>query len=182
MIKFLAPILLFLAAVGLFFGFIDPRYQALQAQKVLLARNQAVLANSRQISDLREKLRERYNSVDPKDIENLKKMLPDGVDNVRLILDLNSLASRHGMSIRNVKVGGDSDAGTTKVAAVSQASGTVGSIQLSFSVTAPYSDFVAYLQDIENSLRIVDITSLSVKAAKQDSYDYDITLKTYWLR
>ncbi len=184
------PIVLIVAAIGLFIGFINPQYQTLLANRQVLAANNSALTNSRQITDVREKLRAKYTAVNPDDIARLQKMLPDSVDNVRLILDLDNMATARGMALRNVKVG-DSTA-AAKAPAATAAGGKPalgpdtnpwGSIQLSFTVSGTYDNFVSYLQDIEHSLRIVDVSALSVKATASGSvYDYDITLRTYWLK
>ena len=190
MFKLLTPIILFAATLGLFFGFLSPQYQALLAKSSDLAQKNSALTNSRMIGDVREALRQKYNAISPDDAAKLKKMLPDAVDNVRLILDLDSMAATHGMGIRNVKVGNStgsasSDAsGTAAPASGSQDGNAWGSMQLSFSVSGTYPNFIAFLRDIETSLRIVDVTALGVSTAsgKDGFYDYDITLRTYWLR
>ena len=188
MFKFLTPIILFAATLGLFFGFLSPQYQALLAKSSDLAQKNSALTNSRMIGDVREALRQKYNAISPDDAAKLKKMLPDAVDNVRLILDLDSMASTHGMGIRNVKVGsggsGTQASGSSGTAAPAQDGNAWGSMQLSFSVSGTYPNFIAFLRDIETSLRIVDVTSLGVSTAagKSGYYDYDITLRTYWLR
>lgn len=186
MMKFLTPLILAVATLGLFFGFLSPQYQILLAKSSDLAAKNAALANSRQIGDVREALRNKYNAISPDDVARLKKMVPDAVDNVRLILDLDSMAASHGMGIRNVKVGqtgGAQSAASTPTA--SQDSNPWGSIQISFSVSGTYQNFIAFLRDIETSLRIVDVVSLGVttsNGSKTGYYDYDITLRTYWLR
>jgi hypothetical protein len=59
----------------------------------------------------------------------------------------------------------------------------VGSVELTFNVSASYEDFLALLADLEHSLRIVDIESISFDAATEgDINEYTITIRTYWLR
>ena len=186
--KFLTPIILAVATLGLFFGFLSPQYEILNSKSADLAAKNAALDNSRMIGDVREALRNKYNAITPDDAAKLKKMVPDSVDNVRLILDLDSMASTHGMGIRNVKVGtaaASTAANAIAAAGKSDTGEPWGSIQISFSVSGTYQNFIAFLRDIETSLRIVDVVALGVSTSSSQQsgyYDYDITLRTYWLR
>jgi hypothetical protein len=38
------------------------------------------------------------------------------------------------------------------------------------------------LKDLENSLRLVDVTDITVSSSENDFYNYSLTLNTYWLR
>ena len=53
---------------------------------------------------------------------------------------------------------------------------------MSFKVSAPYENFVKFMKDLEQSLRIVDVTALSFKANANNIYDYSVSIKTYWLK
>jgi len=49
-------------------------------------------------------------------------------------------------------------------------------------VTGPYSSFKGFLVDLEQSLRLSDVTALNFRAAGFDFDQYNMTLRTYWLR
>jgi Tfp pilus assembly protein PilO len=55
-------------------------------------------------------------------------------------------------------------------------------VTISFSFTASYQNFLAFLQDIQSSLRILDITHLTVTTNPTGTYTYSIQLTTYWLK
>jgi hypothetical protein len=56
-------------------------------------------------------------------------------------------------------------------------------VTVSFSVSAPYQQFIDLLRDLEANLRIMDVTHLTVTAGTvPGSYDFGVELKTYWLR
>ena len=59
---------------------------------------------------------------------------------------------------------------------------TIGSVTLGFSVTTRYQTFKDFLHSLENSLRLADVTNISIKNTSGDFYDFDVTIKTYWLR
>lgn len=55
-------------------------------------------------------------------------------------------------------------------------------VTLSFEVSASYNQFLELLKAIESSLRILDITKISVTTNDTNIYDYKVEVKTYWLK
>jgi hypothetical protein len=56
-------------------------------------------------------------------------------------------------------------------------------VTLGFSVNGSYGVFQSFLVDLAQSLRVVDITSVTVGAGdRPGSYQYNIEVKTYWLK
>src|SRR4051812_25574662 len=104
MMKFITPIVLILASVGIFFWFIDPQFKALDAKRAELAEYTEALSKSKRLRDIRDSLDTKYKSITDSDLSRISKALPDSVDNVRLILDIDSIANRHGMKIQNIKL------------------------------------------------------------------------------
>lgn len=174
---FLPVILVFLSA-GVFVGFTDKRYQAVK----VLQSEQAKLLESRDALDLLAKqieaLLEQEKGIEQGDLARLRELLPDAVDNIRLILDIDQVAAKHGLVIKNVKVGdisGSTNPSSTDVA-------KVGSVTISFSVSATYDIFRSFVNDLEKSLRLVDISSIALKTSDKGVYEYNLTLRTYWLK
>ncbi len=179
--KTLTPIILLLASIAIFMFVIDPKYQEIQAKRTKLAQYEEALGKSKDLTNRRIELSAKYKAITDDDRVRLSKMLPNAVDNVRLILDINSIANRHGMTIRNTKI----DQGPTldeKNNPLIVDERKYGSIGLGFSVTSSYNDFINFLSDLEHSLRITDIVSLSLRTQKVGTYDFTVDLKTYWLK
>jgi Tfp pilus assembly protein PilO len=84
--------------------------------------------------------------------------------------------------VSNVALGevSKSSAAATSLA-VGPSSDPVGSVSLGFSVTASYEDFLAFLQDLEHSLRILDVEKLAFTGEQGGKYTFDFTIRTYWL-
>jgi Tfp pilus assembly protein PilO len=60
---------------------------------------------------------------------------------------------------------------------------------LQFTTQTTYANFVAFMKELEASLRIVDITSLTIQPVPNSSsanveplYRFTIAVKTYWLK
>ena len=137
-----------------------------------------VLNNGRQLIQVRD---QRKNDLIrfPEDIRGrLEKMVPDHIDNVRLIIDLIALAKRYGIELHNPQI----VAPGTKTAATGPNVNRYDSVQLNFSITASYDVFQKFLEDMERSLRLTDVVSVGFTAGDKDTYDYTITIRTYWLK
>ncbi len=114
--------------------------------------------------------------------DRLEEILPDNVDNIHLIIDINNIAARHGLSLKNVQLGSVSDAASSRTASAVGASGdAIGSVSLGFTLSASYDDFLSFLQDLEHSLRVVDVEQIKFGASDTGLSDYTLSIRTYWL-
>lgn len=178
--KLLLPILFVAIAVGLFFGFVDPTYQRIQVLQEEETQFEQALSRSKELQQVRDQLLSRYNVIPQSDITRLEKLLPDNVDNVRLILDLDSIAARYGMRIRNVQL----NTGETRASRgqIGEGDADFQSVVMQFSVSGPYDTVRSFLEDLERSLRLVDITGVSFSSNESGVYDFAVSIKTYWLK
>ena len=177
--KAIAPIIFIILSISIFVFFTNPRYQAMQ---ILVAeQRQLVEANdkARALRAERDRLTTDRKKIRVDDENRLLKMLPNSVENVGLVIDIDNIAKLYGMTIRNTKV---SEIGSRANAASGPDSKKYGSIALSFTVTSDYNTFISFLRDLESSLRLVDVTALSFSTARDGRYDFNITLQTYWLK
>ncbi len=180
----LLPLILVIAAVGLFAGYVNPTYQATKTIAAQVDSYNQALTTSKQLRAQRDTLLSKRATFSTDDVQKLERMLPDNVDNIRLIIDINNIAARHSLTLKNVSLGTVSSASTARSAVAVGASGDpVGSVELGFTTSASYANFAAFLTDLEHSLRLVDIEKLNFKVAdpKIDINDYTFTIRTYWL-
>jgi len=169
------------------FAYTKPSYANTGLIKAQIAQYEEALQKAAELDALKAELMAKRNSFSQADIDRLQLMLPDHADNISLILELDSLASRYGMALENVDVTTDSGAQGGGNASAGEAIGAIPSystITLHFSTFGTYDHFRSLIQDIEKSLRLVDLESLSIKPDAQikNTYTYDITIKTYWLK
>jgi Tfp pilus assembly protein PilO len=176
-------------AGGAFFAYTKPAYDGIQATQAQIAEYDSALSKAAELQSLKQSLLSRYNAFDPTALDRLQKMLPDHVDNIALILDLDSIASRYGLALQNVDIAtaGTNTASQTAVGAIGSANQAYDSLTLTFSTSGTYDSFQKFMTDLENSLRIVDLSSLVISRASGSSgnapvYTYNISLRTYWLK
>ena len=108
--KLLLPLISLVAAAGIFFG---PTRSALNATTPLTEQRTSLeeaLVSAQKIQTVRETLQERYNSFSSSDLARLSKMVPSHVDNVRLVIDINAMASAYGMNLKDIEIGQTVDA------------------------------------------------------------------------
>ena len=198
--KSLTPLILILISVALFFFLIDPEYKDVQELQAQVEANNETLKIARDLSVKREELRSKFNNISQEERAELEKLLPDTVDNVRLIIDINNIAEQFGIVIRNININADEDTATAAGTVGAQGStfegvieessvkyvdkSKIGVITFSFSVSAKYEVFLEFLRELEESLRIVDIRNIQISrgSAEGSIYDYNVTMDTYWLK
>ncbi|MEN9614037.1 MAG: hypothetical protein RLZZ347_344 [Candidatus Parcubacteria bacterium] len=176
--------MLILASLGAFFGYINPKYETIKDLESQKASRDEALTKSRQLQALRDDLLKRLNTFPTNDLARLEKMLPDNIDNVRLIIDISALAAQRGVVVKNVKnISAASIAADAKNDTTLDKNNKYGSVVLDMTVSATYDNFIAFLKDLEKSLRLVDVVSLGFSASDSGNmYDFNIGIKTYWLK
>lgn len=190
MVKITLSVLGLAIAGGVFFVYTQPTYDNLRKLEGEINGFNQALEKAAELQQLKQSLLSRYNAFSPEDLDRVHKLLPDHVDNVRLVLDLDSLAARHGMALQNVVVSNPvSESGRSGVVgAIGAGQQKYDSLTLKFSTQGTYENFTSFLQDLESSLRIVDLISISINQLtapelKGDpTYKYDIVIRTYWLK
>lgn len=192
MFRFIIPILLLSVSAGTFLLYIDPAYSDIKSLRSDSASYDEALNNSKILQSIRGELSDKYKNFSAIDLDRLKKLLPDNVDNIRLILQIQRIASPYGMTLKNVKFDvaqapTQTQAGfVTAGAAASAPKKDYEGFDLEFSTEGSYANFTAFLQDLEKSLRIVDVNSISFTSSAatpgSDVYKYDFKIKTYWFK
>lgn len=183
--KILSQIFFIGVAIAIFVFYINPLYATIQQKQVDFQKLSDANGKAMELRVKREQLTTDRKKIDDVQLANLDKFLPDGVENVRLIIDIQHIASMVlAQDIKGAKVIGSAKAGTTGngVASVGPDNKKYGTIALNFSVTTTYDQFIVFLQSLEDNLRLVDVSDISFSAADGDNYDFNVTLQTYWLK
>lgn len=174
-------IILLLLSVGLFYTFTNSQYKDVKELQTLANQYQDVLQNASAIVELRDRLLISYETFPKAEIDRLNKVLPDNIDNVRLALDLDGMASLYGISIENIQTATDGSK-DGDLAVLPEYAGAYDKATVSFSFVSNYDNFINLLADLEKNLRIMDIKSVSFETSDSGLYDYEVSVNTYWLR
>ena len=177
--KILFPLIALLVAVGVFFGYTSPAYQEVKKLKATEAQYDDALARSRDLIALRDRLQETFKAIPPDDLAALTKLLPDHIDNIRLLLDLTKMAEQYGMRLSGANLGAPPAGGQS----LSASGKRYDSVTVGFSVAASYETFKQFLHDLESSLRLLDVVGLSFTPSAQGNlYEFTLNVRTYWLK
>jgi len=208
MTRFIIPIILIAISITVFFTFSNPFFKDIKELNVKVDSYNQALDNSQALEKERDKLTLKENSFDPVDLAKLRRLLPESIDNIRLILEIEQIALPYGMVLKDVKYDTKSEETTEETGFIQGGAKTqttskdYGVWDLAFSTTGTYSNFINFTRDLENNLRIVDISSIqfssdtgsgssrtsssssssSSPTPSSQSYKYDFKIKTYWLK
>lgn len=182
----LLPVLALLISATAFFAYVNPSWTGSIAEtKARIADNNQALDAARDYTMRQNELATAKNAIEPESLSRLSAFLPDSVDNVGIILDLNALATRSGLSLANIDVSKESIADGDSSADQSLQSSKmnpVGSIDLSLSASGTYAALQVFLSGIERSVRLLDVREITVKGSDTGIYEYKMILRIYWLR
>ena len=99
------PALALILSVGIFFAYVKPTWSGpLKETKVAIANYEQALDAADEYKKRKNELASARNAIDQDNLNRLSVLLPDSVDNVSLILDINALAARSGLSLANIDV------------------------------------------------------------------------------
>lgn len=174
-------LILIAVAIGVFYTFTSPQWGEVQGLKASAAEYGNALENIESIIENRDKLLEKYNALPKTEIDRLAKVLPNEAGAVGLAVDLDGMASRYGIVLKDLDVGGESDRDARTIALPENAK-AYEKVVVNFSFISNYPNFISFLADLEKSLRIMDVTSVSFNTSPTGVYDHKLTVETYWLR
>ncbi len=182
MIRFFTPFLVLALALVSFFYFTTPVLEEIKALKVEMQRLTVANANAKALEDRQIELQNRRSEIDQNDINDLNQLLPSNIDNVRLIIDINNIAKKRGLTVRNPSVLKENDSNPPEAKPSGDQLSGKSSAVISFSVSASYEIFKLFLGDLARSRQIVDVENVSFSGNDRNFYDYKISLRTYWLK
>ncbi|MES2023128.1 MAG: hypothetical protein V4439_00400 [Patescibacteria group bacterium] len=198
MLRFIFPTILIGVAIAGFFMFVSPYYSDIGAMKDKVSSYNEALNNSKALESERDKLTAKYNQISTENMDKLQKLIPDNVDNIRLILEIEKIASPYGMVLKDVKydtldktIAPAPTQAPVRPGALAPVNKDYGTWDLEFSTQGTYNNFINFIKDMESNLRIVDISSIQFSsdtgaglgvAQSSGSYKYSFKIKTYWLK
>lgn len=177
-------LLVFLLALGVFFGYVHPTWNGKIAEtKLAIAANDEALLAAQAYRAREDELTQKYNAMNSESLAKLDNLLPRSADNVGLILALKALADRSGLTISNIDVSTQSTGAEAEQDSFAlRTANPVNSVDLSLSAAGTYKGFQSFLAGIERSERLLDVKSLTVTGSNTGLYTYQMNLRLYWLR
>lgn len=174
--KNLLPLAFIVLAIASYFVYLSPEYENIKVLRAEEARYLEAKANAEELTRVYDRLATEYNNLSQANIDRLNVFLPDSFDSTRFAMDMDGLAGRYGIKIRDISV--ESLSQPTDPSLPQQAFKTH---TVSFKFKSPYPNFVAFMKDIETNLHIMDVTKVTFAATETGIYDFTVSLQTYSL-
>ena len=173
--------ILILISIGLFYTFTSPEYTKVKALRTSAAEYKNVLTNVSKLIETRDMLLDKYQDIPKSEINKLDKILPGNVNTVELAVDLDSIAAKYGVIIKEVSVKDANDSGSSTV--IQPTTGRpYDSAKVMIIVAASYEGFRNFIRDLEASQRIANVKDLSFRSQDDGSYEFQVTIETYWVK
>ncbi|GMQ95249.1 MAG: hypothetical protein BMS9Abin13_362 [Patescibacteria group bacterium] len=185
MFNSIIPIILVVVSGLVGFFYIEPKYDEIKSSGVAEKSIDDALRRANKIARITETLSAEMDSISGLDLDKLGVILPSDIDTIRFLNTLNGIVARHDLTLESARV--DIGAGDEAVDASSGVAPRIPEVKIlkvSFSVTASYDTFTDLLADLERSLMLMDIDSVSFSAVgkeKENIYKYGVKLRTYWM-
>jgi hypothetical protein len=188
MIRSLTPLLAILVSVGIFIYFIQPMYAEINGVQSETTEYGEAVAKAAEFNQLLNSLISKRNSITAGNLERLEVLVPDNIDPVRVLVDLEALAGRNNMIFGNVNIeereaAGD-DAGKNNPDAMDGS--PIGEddfvpIGISFSLIGSYEQFQSMLRDMERSLTLFELKNISLEASEGNLAQFNMEIEMYEL-
>ncbi|MDE2031123.1 MAG: hypothetical protein KGI58_02595 [Patescibacteria group bacterium] len=198
--KFIFSISILIISGALFFMVVNPLYGNVSQLRTEVAVYNTALTHSTELQKTRDQLVNTYKNIKPEDMARLEHFLPNTVNNIKFILEVERIANLHGMSIKDIKFDNPTTTGTdtntqsnSNVITANDPSASLpyGTFPIEFSTDGNYSTFTLFLKDLEHNLRLIDVKSIQFSVPTLSStktnldpniYNYTLKLETYWLK
>lgn len=149
--------------------------KALRQKKII---HTQALASARDLEKRRNTLDQKFNAISDEDRKSIESLIPNNVDNIKLVLELETIAKRHGIVIESPKL--ESTATNEQPAVNLQAEGaenaanrinssTHKTFTVDFEFSANYQNIRNFISDLERNLRLIEIVSFDISVPSEIS-------------
>jgi hypothetical protein len=206
----LIPIVLLIVSGGMLFTVAKSQYGAYKENRDHVAQLDAAIDKFRELDLLKKERVERKSKIAATSLSKLENgMLSDSVDTIRLTMDIQGIAAKHGILIKKIDIKKDEAVSEGLKAAQAQAANSTvgistgsvsgrkyGVLSIGFTLNSTYAEFKEFLYDLERSLRVIDLMSLKISSGSKEEvstgatatkkttgvYNYSVQAQTYWLK
>lgn len=196
------PIIFIALSIAGAFIYVKPLYTDVTNLRADASSYNTALSNSKNLQKTRDNLIASYKSISNENKDRLSRFLPNSVNNIQLILEIQQIASKHGLSIKNISfkppednavpAKEDSTTKTTSKTAKPKDVSLFGTFDLDFKTSSDYDTFTLFVTDLEQNLRLIDVVGVDFAVPVNklkgnvdfdpNIYDFSVKIKTYWLK
>lgn len=182
--RYFFPILLVILSASVYVLVIDPTYADIRRQQAKEIELDNLINDAKQANAKLAKIKETYAAFPAGSEEALSTILPDKIDAIKFIIELEAVARIHGLVLKGPSATVPDDEKTDP--------SKYNENRITFSVSAPYPVFHEFLRDIQDSLALREMTNISFGSVEEDSngkyqrpesivYNYNVSITSYSL-
>jgi hypothetical protein len=193
MSKFVFTLLLILGVVLVSVFYFVPEWERFQSIRAQISTLEAVSVEFDELLRQRDSLFDIVSRFSPADRERIEQTIPKGPEAGALLVLLERLANQDGVLLKNINVSTPSvvqstpppsdqprPQGTPRPGGAGE--GKIKELPFDVNIAAPYQSLKTFLGDLERSVRIIDVLSISFNAAGLlPVYDVSIRAKAYYI-
>lgn len=166
------PIAAIIISVIVLFTYVKPTLNEVKGIQSETREYSDVIANAKQFNDLIQTRVAEMDTIGVRNLARLDKFLPNDIDEVRFLYDIDTIAKKHRMLFGNISVEEDTE---------DDDSGTVSFVEMSFALIGSYEQFKNVLKDFEQSLALTEVTEINFSAGEGDLIQFELTVRTFQL-
>ncbi len=168
--------------VSIVYSFAYPYFEEVSSLLSEKQKYNSILDSIDEINNKKNELMTKFASIPDLDKKNMEIILPEYYSFVKLASDIDMVALKYGIIIQNINSKNIGYENGNTINNAENSARPYGSSIIGFSFTSSYNNFKSFIDELEKSLRILDIKSLKIQPNDKGSYDFDIEFETYWLR
>lgn len=120
-----------------------------------------------------------YNGISQDNVDRINKMVPSGAESMKLVVQIDDMMRKKGLSLSSIESKDAIDQNSVSNA-VKNSGKNVESIFLSIKARGSYQSFHSFIEDLEKSLRLIDVNSVKIGSVGQDDFSFSIEAVSYW--
>ncbi len=179
------PFIIIAVCVATYYMYISPTYTSASVLAIKKSEYNQALKKSKELIEKRDALLVAYNQIPPEDIDRLQRIIPNSINSVDIVTQVNALASPRNLEVRNVSVTGDKPESQNGAIIDPVTNAPYKTTNVTVTLIGQYEQFTGFVRDLESSTRLSDITAVTVKpntkVSEGESFEFTLNFKTYSL-
>lgn len=187
MIRTITPIFSIVIALVIFFFYSKPMFAEMRVLQEQTAQYSDAVKKAQDLNtELSDKLKKKR-SYDTESINRLNALVPESINEVKVLTDLSEIARSHNMLFGNINVtNSDNEKSDSTVPDPSVSTGDVSyenitNTGIAFSLIGTYDQFKSFLSDIERSLVLMEVTGITFTTGEGDLQQYEVSIQLFAL-
>jgi hypothetical protein len=176
-----SKIIILIISLGIGYVFVYSPAKVLPQLMEQKQNDQKYLDTIGSIESKKDELLTKYDNISQDYRDNINTVLPDSLDFIRLVSELDSVAANYGISIGKM-TSRETSKSVGSTVENAQPEKIYNSAAVGFSFTTSYDNFKSFMSRLEKSLRILDIKSVKISEGEKGTYSFDVEFETYWLK